>query len=257
MLDIYREIVNIITEGGEAALATIVSASHSTPRGVGAKMLVKPDGSILGSVGGGNSEKETIKEALNVIRTGKPKRLHFSLVPRRGEDAGMICGGEMEVFVEPILQSPTMYLFGGGHISVALAKVARLVDFKVVLIEDRAEFATAERFPEAEIVLAEDYEQSFSKLKVDRSSYVVIITTNHKSDEVVLGKALGTPAKYIGMIGSKTKFKTIALHLTEKGITKQQLGTVHTPMGVDICAETPEEIAVSIMAEIIKVHRAP
>ena len=257
MLDIYQEILKITAEGEEAALATIVSASHSTPRGVGTKMLVKANGSIMGTIGGGNVENETIKEALNVIKTGKPKRLHFSLVPRPGEDTAMICGGEMEVFIEPILQAPTLYLFGGGHISLALAKIAKLVGFKVVAIDDRAEFANPERFPEADLVLAEDYEKAFRKLKIDKSSDIVIITTNHKSDELVLGWALGTPGKYIGMIGSKTKFKTLSSHLLAKGITQKQLDAVHTPIGVEIYAETPEEIAVSIMAEIIKVHRAP
>lgn len=257
MLAIYQEIVKILAEGREAALVTIISASHSTPRGEGAKMLVNPDASIMGTIGGGKAELETVKEALNVMKTGIPKRLHFSLVPRKGEEPGMICGGEMEVFIEPVLQAPTMYLFGGGHISLALARIGKLVSFKIAVIDDRAEYANKERFPEADILLVDDYDKAFRKLSIDRSSYIVIITQGHKGDQAVLEWAVGTPAKYIGMIGSKTKVKTVYSNLIAKGITSRQLEAVHAPIGLETYAETPEEIAVSIMAEIIKVHRSP
>lgn len=256
MQDIYQEIVRILAEDKEAAVVTIISASHSTPRGVGAKMLVRADGSIVGTIGGGKAELESIKESLNVMATGRPKRLYFNLVPRAGGE-GMICGGEMEVFIEPVLQAPTMFLFGGGHISLALAKIGKLVGFKIAVIDNRAEFANRERFPEADQVIGDDYVRSFSQLKIDKSSYIVIITQGHKSDEAVLGLALGTPAKYIGMIGSKTKVKTVSANLLAKGITQEQLNSVHSPIGLETNAETPEEIAVSIMAEIIKVCRSP
>jgi len=169
----------------------------------------------------------------------------------------MICGGDLEVFIEPILTSPTLYIFGGGHIALALTKMGKLVGFNITVIDDRAEFASSERFPEADVILAEDFTKSFPKMKIDKSSYIVIVTHGHQHDEVVLEWAVGTPAKYIGMIGSKTKNATIFTHLLAKGISQEQLGRVHAPIGLEIEAQTPEEIAVSILAEVIKVRRSP
>jgi xanthine dehydrogenase accessory factor len=256
MNDIYQEIVRVKAEGEEAALVTIVSATGSTPREEGAKMLVRADGSILGTIGGGGLEAQVIEEAIKVMKQGKPKRLHRSLTASEAEEEGMVCGGELEVFIEPILTPPTLYLFGGGHISVPLAKTGKLLGFKIAVIDDRAEFASPDRFPEADILLAEEFSKSFPKLKVDKSSYIVIVTRGHQHDELVLEWAVGTQAKYIGMIGSKTKVETIFSHLLAKGISKEQLGRVHAPIGLEINAQAPEEIAVSILAEVIKVRRS-
>jgi len=257
MNDIYQEIVRVKAEGEEAALVTIVSATGSTPREEGAKMLVRTDGSILGTIGGGSLEAQVIEEAVKVIKQGKPKRLHMSLTAKEAEEAGMVCGGELEVFIEPILTPPTLYLFGGGHISLPLAKMGKLLGFNIAVIDDRAEFASADRFPEADVLLAKDFTKSFPKLKIDKSSYIVIVTRGHQHDELVLEWAVGTPAKYIGMIGSKTKVEAIFSHLLAKGISKEQLDRVHAPVGLKINAQTPEEIAVSILAEVIKVRRSP
>ena len=257
MADIYQEIVRIRAEGGEAALATIVSATGSTPREEGAKMLVRADGSILGTIGGGSLEAQVIAEAIKVIGQGKPKQLHFSLTAKEVEAEGMLCGGEAEVFIEPILTTPTLYIFGGGHISLPLAKMGKLLGFKTAVIDDRAEFANAVRFPEADAIIAEDFAKSFPRLKIDKSSYIVIVTRNHQYDDMVLEWAAGTKAKYIGMIGSKTKTKAVFSHLIAKGIAKEQLARVHAPIGLEINAQTPEEIAVSILAEIINVRRSP
>jgi xanthine dehydrogenase accessory factor len=257
MTDIYQEIVRIRDEGEEAALVTIVSATGSTPREEGAKMLVKSDGSILGTIGGGSLEAQVIEEAIKVIGQGKPKRLRASLTAKEVEGEGMLCGGDLEVFIEPILTPPTLYIFGGGHISLPLAKMGKLLGFKIVVIDDRAEFANPDRFPEADMTLAEDFAKSFSKLKIDKSSYIVIVTRNHRYDDIVLEWAVGTKAKYIGMIGSKAKNKAIFSHLMAKGIPKELLDRVHAPIGLEIHAQTPEEIAVSILAEIVKVRRSP
>jgi len=257
MTDIYQEIVRIRAEGEEAALVTIVSASGSTPREEGAKMLVKADGSILGTIGGGSLEAQIIEEAIKVIGQGKPKQLHFSLTAKKVEEAGMLCGGELEVFIEPILTIPTLYIFGGGHISLPLTRMGKLLGFKIAVIDDRAEFANTDRFPEADTILAEDFSKSFPKLKIDKSSYIVIVTRNHQYDDIVLEWAVGTKAKYIGMIGSKAKTKAVFSHLLAKGIAKEQLARVHAPIGLEINAQTPEEIAVSILAEIVKVRRSP
>jgi len=253
--DIYQEVVRIRDKGEEAALVTVVSASGSTPREEGAKMLVRPDGSILGTIGGGSVEARIISEAIEIIYKGSPQLLRYRL--KEGEELGMICGGDIEVFVEPILPEPTLYIFGGGHIALALAKMAKLVGFKIVVIDDRPEFANPQRFPEAEQTLAIDFAKAFSRLKIDKSGYIVIVTHGHKGDEVVLQGALGTKAKYIGMIGSKTKNKTVFSHLRAKGISQELLDKAYTPIGLRIGAQTPEEIAVSILAEVIKIRRAP
>jgi len=255
MEDIYREIVRVKTEGEEAALVTVVRASGSTPREEGAKMLVRPEGSIIGTIGGGSLEAQIIREAVKVIRQGKPKHIHRSLTAKESEE-GMICGGDLEVFIEPILTPPALYIFGGGHIALALAKMGKLVGFNITVIDDRAEFAHAERFPEADVILAEDFTKSFPKIKIDKSSYIVIVTHGHRHDEVVLEWAVGTPARYIGMIGSKTKNEAIFTHLRARGIPQKQLDRTHAPIGLEIEAQTPEEIAVSILAELIKVRRS-
>jgi len=256
MDDIYQEIVRVKAEGEEAALVTVVRASGSTPREEGAKMLVKPDGSILGTIGGGSLEAQIIKEAVKVIRQGKPKSLHRSLTASEADEEGMVCGGDLEVFIEPILTPPALYIFGGGHIALALAKMGKLCGFNITVVDDRAEFASAGRFPEAEVIFAGEFAGSFGRVKIDKSSYIVIVTHGHKYDEVVLEWALATPARYIGMIGSKTKNETIYSHLRARGISQEQLDRVHAPIGLAIEAQTPEEIAVSIMAELIKVRRS-
>lgn len=257
MADIYQEIVKIRAEAEEAALATIVSAAGSTPREEGTKMLVRADGSITGTIGGGSLEARVIEEAIRVIREGKPKRLHISMTAKEVEEKGMLCGGEVEVFIEPILTPPTLYIFGGGHVSLPLARMGKILGFKIAIVDDRAEFANADRFPEADSIFADDFARVFSGLKIDKSSYIVIVTRNHQYDDMVLEWAVGTGAKYIGMIGSQAKTKVVFSHLLTKGITKEQLERVHAPIGLEIEAQTPEEIAVSILAEIIKVRRSP
>jgi xanthine dehydrogenase accessory factor len=256
MTDIYQEIVRLKAEGEEAALVTIVSATGSTPREEGAKMLVKPDGSILGTIGGGSLEAQVIAEAVKVIKQGKPKRLHMSLTAKEAEEAGMICGGDLEVFIEPVVTPPTLYIFGGGHIALALSEMGKLCGFNITVVDDRAEFASAERFPEADVIFDGDFTKSFARVKIDKSSYIIIVTHGHQHDELVLEWAVGTAAKYIGMIGSQTKNKTIFSHLLAKGISREQLDRVHAPIGLEIEAQTPEEIAVSILAEVIKVRRS-
>jgi len=217
---------------------------------------VDATGQSVKAIGGGEAELQVCQEAAKVIEEGKPKLLHFGLTEKEPE-TGMICGGDMQVFVEPISSSPTLYLFGGGHISIPLAQMGKILGFRVAVIDDQAEFANPERFPEADVVLAEDFEKAFGKLKIDESSYVVIATRGHQSDERVLQQAVGTGAKYLGMIGSKNKVETILSHLRSKGVPQESLAEVHAPIGLDINAETPEEIAASILAEIIKVKRSP
>ncbi len=254
-IEIYEEIIRIKNAGAVAALATVISAKGSTPREEGAKMLVRADGSILGTIGGGGLEARIITEAAEVLRMGEPKHLNFTLTEKG--DLGALCGGNVEVFIEPIKPEPSLYIFGGGHIGVPFARMAKLLDFRVVVIDNRPEFACRERFPEADQVLVEDYNTAVSKLKIEKSSFIVIITHGHKGDEAVLTQAVNTEARYIGMIGSRAKVKTLFAHLRDKGIPQERLNKVHAPIGLEIHAETPAEIAVSILAEMIQVKRAP
>ena len=255
MLDICQGIIESIESGQEAALVTVIAVTNSTPRGLATKMLVRYDGSIIGTIGGGAVEAEAIRIAIEVMRTGKPQRHQFGLVT--DEEPGMVCGGEMEIFVEPVLPTPTIYLFGAGHISFMLAKIGKLLGFRVFVIDDRRDLAVKERFPDADLILVEDFENAFSKIDIDKQSYIVIVTHGHHDDERVLGRAILTPAKYIGMIGSQTKVKTLFSNLIAKGVGSQLLDKVHAPIGLEIYAETPEEIAISIMAKIIKIRRSP
>jgi xanthine dehydrogenase accessory factor len=255
MADIYQEIVEVKNKGDAAALVTVISTEGSTPRETGAKMLVKADGSVVGTIGGGNLEFLAIKEALKAIQTGKSKRLDYNLQP--GGDTGMICGGDAEVFIEPILSAPSLYICGGGHIGLVLAKIGKLLGFRVIVIDDRPEYANAERFPDADQTVVSEYKDTFTNVNVDRSSYIVIATHGHKGDETALAGALGTPARYIGMIGSRKKVEAVYVRLCKKGFSREQLGGIHSPIGLDIYAQTPEEIAVSIIAEIIAARRTP
>ncbi len=253
MQDIYAEIARLIAAGRGAALVTVIATASSTPRDVAAKMLVRADGSISGSIGGGAVEKEAIGIALKVIKTGQAQRHHFTL--KTDAPLGMACGGDMEIFVEPVLPPPALYICGGGHIAKELTPIARACGFRVTVLDNRADYATAERFPAAEDVRLADYSDVFAGLTVDAQGYIVIVTHGHHGDEVVLGQALQTPARYIGMIGSQAKTKAIFDHLKAAGVAEARLAEVHTPIGLKIGAETPAELAVCIMAEIISVRR--
>jgi len=254
-IDIYEEVSKLKAEGKEAALVTLIAASGSTPRGEGAKMMVLADGSIKGTIGGGNVERQVIQAALEVIRKGKPQRFKYEL-KKADEGVGMICGGDMEVFIEPVMQSPALFIFGAGHIAFALSKLASITGFKVNVVDDRQGFATPERFPEAHLVLTAEFGPSFRQLPVDRSSYIVIVTYGHKNDQAVLRESLKTPARYIGMIGSSTKNRAVYDNLKAEGVTQEQLDRVYAPIGLRIKAHTPEEIAVAILAQMIQVKRS-
>ena len=255
MNDIFEEIVKIRSEGGRAAVVTITSVKGSTPRAEGSKMLVRSDGSILGSIGGGSAEAQVCQDAVKVMQTGKPRIVHYDLTGKEAAAGGMICGGNMEVFIEPIVTDPVLYIFGGGHISFSISKIGKILGFRVVVIDDREEFANPGRFPEADETIAKDLEDVFPVLDLNNFSYVVIVTRGHLLDEKVLEWAVNTDARYIGMIGSSKKNRTVFSHLESRGVSKELLESVHAPIGIDINAETPEEIAVSIMAEIIMVRR--
>jgi len=254
MLEIYQELANLISKGERAVLATVISSRGSAPRKAGAKMLIKKDGTFIGSVGGGGVEHQLRQKAIEVMNSGEPQIVHLDLSGREKE-AAMICGGQMDIFLEPILSQETLYLFGAGHISQSTAAMGKMLGFRIIVIDPRPEYNNIDRFPDADSLIAEEYDSAFTKLSVDKDSYIVIYTTGHILDEQCLRFAVGTEAKYIGMIGSKKKVKEVKERLLQKGVSQLQLDRVHAPIGIEIGAETPQEIAMSILTEIIKVKR--
>jgi xanthine dehydrogenase accessory factor len=351
MKDIYNALPQLFADGRFSVLATIIKQGGPSPRGIGAKCLIVEDGLSAGTIGGGRLEAQTLQEAKKVFHTRLPLRLKFLLKGTDVAGSDMLCGGEVEIFVEPVLpehaiyasmfqevikihnrggagllvtainqetwkagevpkiflgsdgqrigslpgsekletallenmdqildarqprilvledngdkvevfvepviSDPVLYVFGGGHISKEIVPLADRVDFQVVVIDDRQEFADAMLFPDAREIYQLPFEGVMEKLPVDESSYLVIVTRGHMHDKTVLTQCLKTDARYIGMIGSRRKRNILYEKLIEEGFTQEDLSRVHAPVGIDIGAETPAEIAVSIVAELIKVR---
>jgi xanthine dehydrogenase accessory factor len=256
-MDLYDEIVRLRKLGQKCALATIVQVKGSIPSYESAKLLVREDGSIFGTIGGGCVEAEVWTVAREVMEQEKPRHLNFSLGQDAAYDNGLICGGQLNIFVEPVIPQPRAFIFGGGHVSKSISKVANIAGFSTVIIDDREAFANAERFPEADATYAEEYEAVFPKLEVNSSSYVIIVTRGHRDDMRVLRWAVTTPAKYISMIGSKRKTISVVKELEKEGLPREAFERIFAPMGLEIGSESPEEIAISVVAEMIAVRRAP
>jgi xanthine dehydrogenase accessory factor len=254
-MDIYEEIVKLRRGGHRGAVATIVNVRGSIPSFETAKMLVRDDGSIFGTIGGGCVEADVWQAARQVMEEEKPRTLTFNLNQNPKYDTGLVCGGTLDVFIEPILPRALLYVFGGGHVSVNLYKVAQNAGFDVIVVDDREAYANRERFPEAQQVIAEDFDQAIAKLSPTESSYIVIVTRGHRDDMRVLRWAVQTRARYVGMIGSKRKTIAIFRELEREGLSAALFDRVHAPIGLDIGAITPEEIAISITAELIAVRR--
>jgi xanthine dehydrogenase accessory factor len=254
-MDVYEELVRLRNLGQKCAIATIVDVRGSIPSYESAKILVREDGSMIGTIGGGCVEAEVWNAAREVIESEKPKHLNFNLGQDAAYDNGLICGGQLDVFVEPVLPLPRAFIFGGGHISKSLAKVAALAGFGAVVIDNRESFANRERFPDALEVHAAEYEDAFPKLAINETSYIIIVTRGHRDDMRVLKLALGTPARYLAMIGSKRKVINVIRELEKEGLPRAAFERIYAPMGLDIGAISPEEIAISVAAEMIAVRR--
>jgi xanthine dehydrogenase accessory factor len=254
-VDIYEEIVRLRRAGRRGAVATIVNVRGSIPSFKTAKMLVRDDGSIAGTIGGGCVEAEVWQAAREVMESEKPRTLTFDLNQDPRYDTGLVCGGTLEIFIEPVLPPAELYIFGAGHVAASLYKVARIAGFDITVVDDREVYASRERFPEAQEVIAEDFDKVTARLQPSESSYIVIVTRGHRDDMRVLRWAVQTPARYIGMIGSKRKTITIFKELQKEGLAPELFDRVHAPVGLDIGAITPEEIAVAITAELIAKRR--
>jgi xanthine dehydrogenase accessory factor len=337
---LYQEILKLLTQGEKAVLATVIQQSGSAPRKGGAQMVIREDGSFAGSIGGGRLEADVLKEARTVAEQGTMKILAFHLTGTEVAETEMICGGDVEVFLEPLLpkltdlydelielqkrgeeavlatiidegsrgegmagkglinaegtsigplaldkkalqaaqevitekkvrlipyqkgrlylepifSEPNLYIFGAGHISRYIAPVAQMVGFQVIVIDDRAEFAHRDHFPQADEIWVEEFERVGAKIEPDEQTYMVIVTRGHTYDYTVLKQVLPMECRYIGMIGSIRKRNMIYKKLLEEGHTQEELDRIHAPIGLAINAETPEEIAVSIVAELIQVR---
>ncbi len=345
MKNLFLEIANCIENNKMGVLARIVQRKGSAPRAVGTSCFVLEDKTLLGTIGGGLLELKVIEEATRLIDMGKTKLIHFRMNSEVAEEQGMICGGIVDVYLEPIIPSQenstivfkkiktiimqgneallltkiqdgldirtektmmlilkdnfqvgslggaeedkdhylpkkiwklktstlisiegkpwdifldpirpheTLFIFGAGHVSTFIAPLAKLVGFNIVIIDDRETFANKDRFPDADKIISMSFNEAFKTISIDKSSYIVIVTRGHASDRDVLGFALNTEATYIGMIGSRKKRDAVYNSLMKAGFSKKKLEKVHSPIGLDIGAETPEEIAISIVAELIK-----
>jgi xanthine dehydrogenase accessory factor len=254
-MDIYEEIVKLRRAGRKAAVATIVNVRGSIPSYKTAKMLVRDDGSIYGTIGGGCVEADVWQAAREVMEQEKPRTLTFNLNQDPKFDTGLVCGGTLDIFIEPVLPAADLYIFGAGHVAASLYRSAQNAGFDCTIVDDRDLYANRERFPEAREILAEDFDQAMAKLSPSESSYIVIVTRGHRDDMRVLRWAVQTPARYVGMIGSKRKTIGIFRELQKESLPAELFDRVHAPIGLDIGAVTPEEIAISITAELIAVRR--
>lgn len=253
--DIFEKIVELRRNGQRAALATIVARKGSTPRKDAAKMLIYEDGRQLGTIGGGCMEAEVCREAMAAMRSESPRLLSFDLTEDDAEESGLICGGTMEVYVEPVLPDPMLFIFGAGHVGQCVAETVQGLGFRVSVVDDRIKYANPERFPSAEVIYVEAWENVFEKLPVNKSSYLLIATRGHREDLTCLRYALRSPAKYIGLLGSRRKIGLFVETLEQEGIDPAAFERVYSPVGLAIGSETPEEIAISIAAELVAVKK--
>ena len=242
-----------LERGEAAALVTIVSTTGSTPQRVGAKMLVFGDGRIVGTIGGGCYENDAFWKARDSITNRKPQLVHYELDDDFAQESGLVCGGQMDVYIEPIEPSPELYIVGAGHVGFHLARVAHEVGFRVHVADDREKFANSERFPNAVEIVVEDIPAWIAKTTLPAHAYAVIVTRGHTNDLEALRALAPRELRYLGLIGSRAKVARIYEQLVADKMTPEQLKHVHAPIGLDIGAVTPQEIAVSILAELIAV----
>jgi xanthine dehydrogenase accessory factor len=251
----YEDLARLLEEHQTLAVATVIGTEDSTPRKTAAKMVVFPDGTIRGTIGGGDLEQTVIEDALDAMRNGDSFTKTYNLKGEEEGGFGPICGGMASVYVEVIRSRETILLCGGGHIASAIAHMASILDMNIIVVDERNEYASKERFPQAmNVVQAGPADPKLREL-VTPSTYVVILTHSHEHDKDVLKNLISTDAAYVGMIGSKKKVTAILEALSAEGVSDEELGRVHSPIGLDIGAETPAEIAVSILSEIVHMRR--
>jgi xanthine dehydrogenase accessory factor len=251
--EVFAAVADALERGEPAALVTIVSTTGSTPQRVGAKMLVFGDGRIVGTIGGGCYENDAFGKAREAIGSRRPQLVHYELDDDFAQETGLICGGQMDVYIEPIEPSPELYIIGAGHVGFHLARVADEVGFRVHVVDDREKFANAERFPAAVEIVVEDIPAWIARTALPPHAYAVIVTRGHTNDLEALRALAPRDLRYLGLIGSRAKVARIYDALVDDRMPPDALARVHAPIGLDIGAVTPQEIAVSILAELIAV----
>jgi xanthine dehydrogenase accessory factor len=250
---IFSLLVELEQSGNPGALCMVTSSKGSTPRRSGAKMIVYEDGSIAGTVGGGELENRVRRSALESMKTGRSITLRYNMTDIKRGDPG-ICGGQVEVYVEPILPAPTILIIGSGHVGKAVSRLAKWLGYRVVVSDDRPEFCTRKANPDADLLLPIPMKDIPGKLKITSHTFIVLTTRGVDVDVEGLPVLIESQAAYIGVIGSRKRWTATTQKLLSSGVSKQTLQRIHSPIGIEINAETPEEIAVSILAEIIMVR---
>jgi xanthine dehydrogenase accessory factor len=253
--DVFTAVTRALQRGEAAALVTIIEAHGSTPQRVGAKMLVYADGRTVGTIGGGCYEHDAAGKAREAIRTRTALVARYDLSDALAEDNGLICGGRMDVFIDPLDPAPPLYVVGAGHVSRLLAEVAGRVGFRVTIIDDREKFANAERFPGASDIVVDAIGPWLAAADLPGTAFAVVVTRGHTHDLEAMRALADRPLRYVGMIGSRAKVARILEALREAGASPAWLSGVHAPIGLAIGAVTPEEIAISIVAELVAVRR--
>jgi xanthine dehydrogenase accessory factor len=240
--------------GETVALVTVVRAQGSTPQRAGAKMLVWADGRTVGTIGGGCYENDAFWKAREAIASGRSSLVHYELNDDFAQENGLICGGRMDVHIDPLDPSPRLYIIGAGHVGFHLARVATDAGFRIHVVDDREKFASAERFPGADIVV-EPIPEWLHRAELPPTAYIVIVTRGHQNDLEAVRALAARDYKYLGLIGSRAKVARIYEALRSEGMPPECLARVHAPIGLEIGAVTPAEIAISILAELIAVRR--
>jgi len=251
--EIARAVLDALDGGDAVVTATVIRAPAGATPWISAKLLVRRDGSTVGSAGGGALEEAIRKASLEQFRMQGTRLARLTAAGEEVDDRSV--DSDFDVMIEVVQSPPVLLIVGAGHIGRSLCKLGAEVGFEVTVLDDRPDYANEERLPEATRVLCEDFEPALERFPINRNTYIVMVSRGHKQDELSLRKVVNSNAAYVGMIGSKRRTSTVLQHLQDEGFPQVALDAVHTPIGLDIGAETPEEIAVSIMAEIIMTRR--
>ena len=251
---VLRELTAALDNGRAVALATVVQTQRSVPRRAGTKMLVFGDGRTVGTVGGGAMEAAVIGEALDSLSTGANRLLEYDLLNPAEGDPG-ICGGEVKVYLEPYMPPHTVYVIGCGHVGRSVVDLAHWLGYRTIAVDDREELVSKEALPSADIRFHGSVEQAITEYPIAEDSSVVVVTRSPDLDAASLPHLVDSPARYVGVMGSRTRWRATSERLIREGIAPEALDRIYAPIGIEVGAETLEEIAVSILSEVIKVNR--